>query len=344
MSQYAIDEAISLLNKCEGTFRQHGFFRGTFDASIAEAQGLRFTRAQGGSVDHLGSAENSKRAAENCLRRIRKYLNSLSNLDTEIQDHLRAFLRPVRARLRYHIACTQRLRQLCDQIHALHPQRLANIVPVAGPRNIEHLVTVQLDVLGSDIIPPGFSGHIEDFYTRIDSMPLDQTESLRAVRRLKRMLQDVRSQPTASLRRSALRESRAMLRLDDAIRRLGPTAQAASRRVARAARRISRASLRGARRAAPILGPGIGAWDAMEAWENNRPFRAVGHAIGIFVDPVDLAMTAYDLVEPISEELNDAYYDALGEVWPEYPNRSGYNQMTSSERQSLSRWGSSRSP
>ncbi|XLS29485.1 SpvB/TcaC N-terminal domain-containing protein [Flavobacteriaceae bacterium M23B6Z8] len=191
----AFDEAAPILESIRSTTSGHGFYRGTFEAVLGEAQGLNIVRqpsAGGGRAgasaiyNHASQLRSSVQASRNRLTEIGEFLQRVSRTDPDAHRHLSRVFDPLQQQLRSHVQMGEQTLDLARQLRTLHPNRLSAFTHVSRGRTVNSLISRQLAETGipHSLVPPGLidNGEGRRLMSAINSAPLDGGGSSRAAR------------------------------------------------------------------------------------------------------------------------------------------------------------------
>lgn len=158
----------------------HGFLRGTFEAALAESQGLQLIGPNAKMFQHLLSMEQAVRATRAPLTQIGNLLTRLRSIDpraaTVIGDSLRNLLTLARER----IALAQATGDLIFELKATgNSVRLAGAPVATAARTTTGMVSHQLRQLWQGLVPAGLQSALWVRLTleRIRLLPLNAAQA-----------------------------------------------------------------------------------------------------------------------------------------------------------------------
>ena len=280
----AFDDARAIITSIENTTSGHGFYRGTFEAVLGEAQGLQIIRqpSAGGAVpgasvafDHATQLRNSIAAAQNRLTQAGEFLQDLSRTNPEAYRRLSPVFAPLQRQLREHITLGNRTLEVAEHLADRVPNRLSAMPHVSRGRTSSSLISQQLSEFGyaQRLIPPGFGEGSEGLLDEIGRVPLNESGTTRGARVALEGLDEV-----ADLTRQSARSG---------TRLAADVADVASVRLGK---KILRAI--------PVVGAVLAVPSIAQAAEEGNYGEATLMTIGTVVDPVDWALLVYEVVRP----------------------------------------------
>jgi hypothetical protein len=161
----------------------HGVLRGTFEAAIAEAQGLRMIASNGRELNHAASLEQGIQAVAARQQAISALLRRISALDPKAVNTFSQAVKPLMDLARDRIDLAQRTQHLLFELKFNHHNRLLGTPVATGARNAGGMMSQQLQALsgalrtrGYSLVPSGIGASnawVQQTVDRIRQLPVD---------------------------------------------------------------------------------------------------------------------------------------------------------------------------
>jgi len=157
----------------------HGSFRGTAEAVLAEAQGLRITDSTNPTKlpkFHLNSLNNDARALNNALTRINQLFGKLKSENKEVYNRLWKASAQMRNLAQSRITILREVEGLAIELQKTgNHNRLSGmtrVIMTAG-RDMKGLVSSQLTNMNVKLLPPAIARDFQGLMARVRSLPLN---------------------------------------------------------------------------------------------------------------------------------------------------------------------------
>ena len=229
----------------------HGYYQGTSEIVLAEAQGYEVWNNQGKAFNHASQLENSITASKRKIKEINNFLsrnklhgkklNKLKNLRTLLQNH---------------INLGEDTLSLAIDLKQKTPNRLKGKFGKMRGRNFSGLPSQQLSEVGVKLIPDEFKHQSESIVRRIKKLPFD-----------------------AKIQKSLLNKT-----------------------ITKGSKKV----LKGVARSIPIVGIIFALSDIQKDIKNKDYMHAGALILGGVFEPVDWAVTAYDIYDGISDSKEES--------------------------------------
>ena len=181
-----LEESFSVLRNVLA--HNHGSLRGTAEAVLAEAQGMRITDSANPNnlpKYHLNSLQNDVRALQNSLTKIGQLSGKLKSENKEIYHRLWKASQDVRSLAQSRITVLRQVEHLAYELQkAGHHNRLSGMsrVIMTGARDMRSLVSSQLDKMGNvRLLPPIIARDFQALMSRIRSLPVSPAAAMAQV-------------------------------------------------------------------------------------------------------------------------------------------------------------------
>lgn len=155
----------------------HGVLRGTAEAVLAEAQGLRLLVSSNPSQNpayHLNSLQQAAASLRNALAAIDKNLLAIRNEDLAAYKQALRGMSGLLNLARTRLQLLGAVEELATELSITNHSRLTGMsrMVVTAARDMRGLVSSQLSRLGLPLVPPGIAQSAQAVLRRIRSMPI----------------------------------------------------------------------------------------------------------------------------------------------------------------------------